>query len=352
MFSRFKSWAFVSLLVVLGSVFALAQTSSPSPALAPAADQPLLGSIAGIVFDQSGAAVGGARVKLTCDDSSRNQSSGSGSSGGQETLSGADGQFSFSNVAAGPFQVTITAAGFAAQTSSGTLQAGQNYVVTNIALAVARNVTDVDVQFTQEEVAQEQIKVEEKQRVLGVVPNFYVTYESNPAPMTAKQKFGLAWKTTIDPVSFGLTGVTAGIQMLGDDFDGYGQGAAGYAKRYGASYADFVTGTFIGAAILPAVLKQDPRYFYKGTGSKRSRLLYAMASAVICKGDNGRWQTNYSNILGSFAAGGISNLYYPSEDRGAELTFEKQPARNWGDGGSEYCSGICDPEIDTETTEA
>jgi hypothetical protein len=119
-----------------------------------------------------------------------------------------------------------------------------------------------------------------------------------------------------------LVGAVAGIQQSSDDFDGYGQGAEGYAKRYGASYADFVTGTFIGAAILPAVLTQDPRYFYKGTGSKQSRILYAMANAVICKGDNGRWQANYSNILGSFAAGGISNLYYPSEDRGAGLTFE------------------------------
>jgi len=304
----FRSSLLVSLLVTVGCALASGQTSSQ----APAADVALVGSISGTVFDQSGAVVAGARVKLAFDDSSRNQ----------ETLSGADGQFSFSKVAAGPFQVTIAATGFASQTSAGALQPGQNYIVTNIALPVAANVTDVQVQFTREEVAQEQIKVEEKQRVLGVVPNFYVTYESDPAPLTAKQKFGLAWKTSIDPVSFALNGAVAGIQQWSDDFDGYGQGAEGYAKRYGASYADFVTGTFIGAAILPAVLKQDPRYFYKGTGSKRSRILYAMANAVICKGDNGRWQANYSNILGSFAAGGISNLYYPSENRGAELTLE------------------------------
>ena len=95
------------------------------------------------------------------------------------------------------------------------------------------------------------------------------------------------------------------------------------AKRYGAGYADIVTGTFIGSAILPSLLKQDPRYFYKGTGSTRSRILYAIANSVICKGDNGRWQANYSSILGSLAAGGISNLYYPAQDRnGAGLTFE------------------------------
>jgi hypothetical protein len=70
------------------------------------------------------------------------------------------------------------------------------------------------------------------------------------------------------------------------------------------------------------VLHQDPRYFYKGTGRIASRALYAIASVVICKGDNGRWQPNYSNVLGDLAAAGISNLYYPASDRdGAELTI-------------------------------
>jgi len=156
-----------------------------------------------------------------------------------------------------------------------------------------------------------------------VVPNFYVSYVHDPVPLTPKQKFELAWKTTVDPVTFGVTGVIAGIQQAQNDFSGYGQGAQGYAKRFGASYADFVAGTIIGSAILPSLLKQDPRYFYKGSGSKRSRILYAIANSVICKGDDGHWQANYSSIVGSFAAGGISNLYYPSSDRnGAGLTFE------------------------------
>jgi hypothetical protein len=97
----------------------------------------------------------------------------------------------------------------------------------------------------------------------------------------------------------------------------------GYAKRFGAAYADMATGTLIGGAILPSLLKQDPRYFYKGTGSTKSRILYAVANSVICKGDNGKWQANYSGILGGLAAGGISNLYYPAQDRnGVGLTFE------------------------------
>src|SRR5258708_26526736 len=172
--------------------------------------------------------------------------------------------------------------------------------------------------------AEAEIKDEEKQRVLGVVPNFYVTYNHDAVPLKPKQKFELAWKEVIDPVSFGVTAAVAGIEQATNAFDGYGQGAQGYAKRYGASYADLVTSTFIGSAIFPSLFKQNPRYFYKGTGSVRSRILYALAASVICKGDNGHWQANYSGIAGSLAAGGISNLYYPEADRnGAALTFEK-----------------------------
>lgn len=241
----------------------------------------------------------------------------------QEVVSDDDGQFSFANVAPGPFQLTIVAAGFAMQTLSGILHAGEIQTAPQIALNVADTRTEVEVGLTQVEVAEEQIKVEEKQRVLGAIPNFYVSYIPNAAPLNAKQKFKLALRTVVDPFTFVFVGGVAGVEQAQNHFAGYGQGAQGYGKRFGAGYADAVTGTFIGSAILPSLLKQDPRYFYKGTGSKRSRILYAIANAVICKGDNGRWQVNYSNILGSLAAGGLSNLYYPEQDRnGAGLTFE------------------------------
>jgi hypothetical protein len=276
-------------------------------------DQRSAGSISGTVVDASGAVVAGARVKLTREGQSSNQ----------DALTGDDGQFSFTNIAPGPFHLTIAAAGFATQSSSGTLHSGENYVVPAIALAVATAVTEVRVGPSWTKVAEEQIKEQEKQRVLGVIPNFYVSYIPNAVPLNSRKKFELAWKMTVDPVSFGLIGAIAGIQQAADQFSGYEQGAEGYGKRYGAAYADFVSSTFIGSAILPSLLKQDPRYFYKGAGSKRSRFLYAIANSVICKGDNGHWQANYSNILGSLAAGGISNLYYPASDRnGAGLTFE------------------------------
>ena len=275
-------------------------------------EQRLAGSISGTIVDPTRAAVAGARVRLSREDQSPDQ----------EVLSGDDGQFSFANVAPGPFQLTITSQGFATQASSGILRSGESYTVPEIAMALATAVTEVRVVPPRTEVAEDQIKAQEKQRVLGVVPNFYVSYDHNAVPLTSKQKFELAWKTTVDPVSFGVTGAIAGIQQAQNDFSGYGQGAQGYGKRYGASYADFVASTYIGGAILPSLLKQDPRYFYKGSGSKRSRILYAIANSVICKGDDGHWEANYSSKLGSLAAGGISNLYYPAENRGAELTFE------------------------------
>ena len=327
---RYTVWAVLLNLSLLPSGFS-AQSQQPpvvpgvenglpqAPGTAAASsgeqlpDQRLSGSIHGAVVDQTGIAVVGARVGLTREDQSPKL----------EVLSDDDGQFSFANIAPGPFHLTIGSAGFAAQTFSGILHSGEICTIPQTTLAIATAVAEVRVVPSRTEVAEDEIKEEEKQRVLGVVPNFYVSYVQNAAPLSSKQKFELAWKTTVDPVNFGITGVIAGVQQAQNDFSGYGQGAQGFAKRYGASYADLVAGTFVGSAVLPSLLKQDPRYFYKGTGSKRSRILYALANAVICKGDNGHWQANYSGILGSLAAGGISNLYYPAKNRdGAELTFE------------------------------
>ena len=306
------------------------QTSAPTPAPAlrqestkegtRAADETLTaqslgGNVSGTVVDQSGAVVAGANVRLTVSDGDQSAS--------RDAASGDDGQFSFASVIPGAFQLTVSAAGFARQTSSGTVHPGETYLVPKIALEVATNVTEVKVGLSQTEVAEEQIKVEEKQRVLGVIPNFYVSYDPQAVPLTSKQKFKLAARTVVDPFTFVIVAGTSGMLQGQDHFHGYGQGTEGYAKRFGAIYGDTVTGTFIGGAIFPSILKQDPRYFYKGTGSTTSRFLYALANSVICKGDNGRWQANYSNILGSLAAGGISNLYYPTQDRdGAALTFE------------------------------
>jgi len=290
--------------------------AAEAPQQAPAA--PASGSINGTVVDQDGALI--ANVKITLEQANGSSIAGSST---RETLTDVNGHFVFTGVSPGPFQLSLTASGFAPVQKSGILNAGENLLVPQFALSVARNRVDVEVRVSQEQVAEEQVKVEEQQRLLGVFPNFYVSYVPNAAPLTSKLKFQLAWKSTFDPVSFIVTGAVAGLEQADDAFSGYGQGAQGYAKRYGAAYADQLAGTFIGGAILPSLLKQDPRYFVKGTGTTKQRFFYAVANAVICKGDNGHWQPNYSYILGDLAAGGISNLYYPAQNRnGAALTFE------------------------------
>ena len=257
------------------------------------------------MVDVNSAAVVGADVTLTRDDPPASQKS--------QTDDG--GQFFFVGIVAGTYHLKVSGNGFADQSTSGMLNPGENCEYPRIVLPVATNVTQVKVELTPIEIAQEQLETQEQQRVLGVIPNFYVTYEQDALPLNTKQKFQLAWKSTIDPVSIGVTAVIAGVGQATDAYSGYGQGAEGYGKRFGAAYADLLVGTYISGAILPSVFKQDPRYFYKGTGSGRSRLGYALANAVICKGDNGHWQPNYSLFLGSLAAGGISNLYYPENDR-------------------------------------
>jgi len=295
---------------------AAAPTAAEASQQAPAAQAS--GSINGTVVDQDGAVI--ANVKIILEQANAG-SIGGGST--RETLTDVNGHFVFTGVSPGPFQLSLAASGFSPLQKSGILNAGENLLVPQVALSVARNRVDVEVRVSQEQVAEEQVKVEEQQRLLGVFPNFYVSYVPNAAPLTSKLKFQLAWKSTFDPVSFVVTGAVAGLEQAEDAFSGYGQGAQGYAKRYGAAYADQLAGTFIGGAILPSLLKQDPRYFVKGTGTTKQRFFYAVAHAVICKGDNGHWQPNYSYILGDLAAGGISNLYYPAQNRnGAALTFE------------------------------
>jgi Carboxypeptidase regulatory-like domain len=268
-------------------------------------------AVSGRVMDPTGVGVVGAAVKLS-----------NGNPGAtQQAVTDSDGRFVFTHAEPGPVHLTITAAGFAAQEFSGTIFLGQTLQVPPITLPLATVNTEVRV-VPPQVIAEAQIKEQEKQKALGFIPNYYVSYVPNAMPLAPKQKFELAWKTMLDPVTFGITGVVAGIQQAQNDFSGYGQGADGYAKRYGAAYADAAIGTMIGGAILPSLFKQDPRYFYKGTGSKKSRLMYAIANSVICKGDNGHWQANYSGILGGLAAGGISNLYYPAKDRDAGLVFQ------------------------------
>ena len=269
------------------------------------------GTVTGKVIGQDGIGVAGAKITLIPEGQP-----------GVDALTGEDGQFTFANVAPGAFQLSITSEGFKANTYTGVLHSAEHLTVPAISMVLATTVTKVSVEMSQIEIAQAQMNDEMKQRVLGVIPNFYVTYVPDAAPLTTKQKYHLSLRLTIDPAYLILAGGVAGVQQARNEFSGYGQGAAGYGKRYGAALGDLTISNILGNAVFPSVFKQDPRYFYRGTGSVKSRALYAVANAIICKSDSRKWQFNYSYVLGSLAAGGISNLYYPASDRSASLTFE------------------------------
>jgi hypothetical protein len=268
-----------------------------------------LGSVIGTVLDQSGAVSVGTLIRLTPEDKSAYR----------EVISGDNGQFSFSNVPPGHFQLSVTSTGFGNQVYSGDLAPGQTFLTRPIVLTVAMVVTQVKATVDPVEVATEEIKEQEHQRVLGFIPNFYVTYRPDAAPLTTKLKFRLAWKSTTDVITIGGVAFLAGLQQAGDQYSEFGQGAQGYAKRFGAAYGDAFVSTFLSGAVFPSLFKQDPRYFYRGTGSTKKRILYAISNSVWCKGDNGRWQFNYSNVVGVVSGAALVSTYYPSKRQGMDI---------------------------------
>lgn len=141
--------------------------------------------------------------------------------------------------------------------------------------------------------------------------------------MTAGDKFELFALNTVNPFQFVATAAWAGIAQADDRYPSWGQGAEGYGKRYGAAYADTANSYFFGTFLFPAVLHQDPRYFRKETGSFGSRLVYAGTRIFVTRTDSGNRAPNVSLWMGSMAAGGMSNLYYPRADQGAALTVER-----------------------------
>jgi hypothetical protein len=302
-------------LIILLSLCArnlLARQTPATPAVQ-LPDAPSTSVLSGTVTDTDEAIIAGARIILEDTETKATRT----------IQSDGTGAFNFFAVTSGKYLVKITAPSFAPWTIEDVvIRPGQNFVLPPILLGVESIKSTVDA-ITQEDLAEQQISAEVKQRIIGVLPNFYVSYIPDAAPLTRKQKFKLAIKVTVDPVTFLTTGITAGIEQWQGNFAGYGEGFGGYAKRYGATYGDRVTSTFFGAALLPSLLHQDPRYFYRGHGHVVTRALYAISTVVICKGDNGHWQPNYSNVFGNLAAGGVSSLYYPnSEKHDAQVTVD------------------------------
>ncbi len=233
-----------------------------------------------------------------------------------------DGFFQIDDLTPGTaYEVTVSAKGFAKWKSPEVLLSpGQFNILNGIKLPILVDAASVTVVASGEELATEQVKVEEQQRVLGFIPNFYVSYDKDAAPLTPKLKFELALKVAVDPVTFAGTSFLAATNQAAH-YPDYVQGMKGYGQRFGSIYTNGLTDIMVGGAILPSILHQDPRYFYQGAGTTKSRLLHALSSPLICKGDNGRWQPNYSSLGGYLASGAISNAYYPEANRGPGLVF-------------------------------
>ncbi len=269
-------------------------------------------TISGTVLDTNGSEVQNANVKLTRRPGD----------GVREAQTGRDGEFTFAELPTGTFRLTVTGPGMGTYVSPDIkLHGGDFRIVPNVVLPVAAATSAITVMGDTEEIAEEQVHIAVQQRVLKVFPNFYSTYDWNAPPMETKQKFQLAFRAMIDPMAFAGAAGVAGAEQYYNIFPSYGGGIEGYSKRYAAAYANDFSGRMFSSAIFPSIFHQDPRYFYMGSGSIRKRALYAMSAAVIARGDNGRWQPNYSEILGNFAAGALSNLYYPSDSRGVTLTI-------------------------------
>jgi hypothetical protein len=275
-------------------------------------------TIQGEVVDSNGGLIPNAAVVLDFDP----PAVGPGTDE-QKTQTDSAGKFSFTGVAAGSFHLKVNADGFEPGVFPGKSAWGGTVVLPPLVLRIAYANTVVNVSASQEEIAEAEVKVEEKQRVVGFVPNYFVTYSKNVVPLTAKQKYNLGLHVVLDPTNLIFAGGRAGIEQGLDSYPGWGQDWPGFGQRYGAALTDFTMATMLRGSVFPALFHQDPRYFYKGTGTKWQRTKYALETAVVTHGDNGRLQPNYSDLAAGLSAGALSNIYYPASSRkGVSLTFE------------------------------
>src|SRR5215470_16026219 len=232
-----------------------------------------------------------------------------------------DGSFAFHNLTPGSaYQVNITAQGYGEWSSSVAVEPGQDKTLTDIKLRIVAVHRAVTVSYSSKEVAAQQLKAEEHQRVLGFIPNIFVTYEPHPEPLTAKMKFHLAYKGLTHPTFFAFEALWAGVEQAAGMTD-YRQGARGYGERFGANLASGASEGLFANAVLPSLLHQDPRYFYHRSGTKGSRAWHAVLAPLVCQGDNGKSQPNYSQMGGSLISAALSNTYYPNSQRGPGLVF-------------------------------
>jgi hypothetical protein len=294
-----------------------AQTLETAPATLEAAlpnapDPQGTASLSGTVVDQNGAAVRDAVVTVSAENGSPHLTA----------TTNRHGAFHFAALPPGNYTVVVSGAGIQSMTPQPLLlAAGQPREFPVSVTRVPHVTATVRVTASPVQIATAQVHVEEQQRVFAVIPNFYTSFAWDAAPMTPRLKFHLAARATFDPFALLTDAAIAGAEQYHDTYPGYGAGWPGYGKRFGATVADSFDSRIIGGALLPSLFHQDPRYFYRGKGSVLTRLGYALGQAVLCRGDQGGQEVNYSRIGGAFIAAGISNVYHSSEDRSASITI-------------------------------
>ena len=294
----------------------------PAAAMSSATDAPLPdapqpngkygGSLSGKVLDTTGAPVAGAEVTLRGKNPPVHRTMAVDNSGA----------FTFAGLAAETYTVTVRAPGMEpVAPMTVPLGEGEAYKLPITAIPLPKFNSTVQVTANPVEIATAQVHEEEKQRVLAIVPNFYTSYVWNAAPLTTKLKYRLMMRSIFDPFTITAEAAVAGMEQANNTYPGYGTGIEGYAKRFGSSYTDAFVANFLGNAVLASAFHQDPRYFYRGSGSVMTRLGYALKESVMTRGDNGKQQVAYASLLGDFLAAGISNAYHAPQDRTYSITF-------------------------------
>jgi hypothetical protein len=302
------------LILVLSAAVAAETPTVTTPGTNDASGSSTGGVIQGKILDASGASLSGAQVELI---SAR-------TGGSYDTRTDAAGSYSFSSLEPGTFTLTVSAQGFDVfKVDRIELASGQKQEIAAILLRVAAVSSTVEVVASRWDVAEAQMKAEEQQRLVGFIPNYYVSYFPHPVALSAGQKMRMAFRLAVDPVNVAFDAAQAGLEANNKNFRDYGTGAEGFSKRFAAAYVTDASGTLIGSGLLPALLHQDPRYHYRGTGSVSSRILYALSWSFRCKGDDGRWQPNYSSLLGNVASTGLANLYLPKAIRDNDVEIVK-----------------------------
>jgi hypothetical protein len=268
-------------------------------------------SIHGTIVDHTGQVCEGAHVALLLASEPTPRTA----------ISDNEGRYVFGELPSGVFTLTASAEGFTPKAVHAALATSESLEEPPLELLVTSE-SAVEVNATRSEVTQEQLHLEERQRVMGLMPNFFVAYDTNAQALTARQKFHLAWKNEQDPFTAMGIVMSAAIEQGSNTYPSWGQGSAGYARRFSADYGGDVVGTMIGSALLPSLFHQDPRFFFKASGTRRERIWYAIQSEWICRGDNGQRQFNYSSLLGSLAATGLTRFFFPAADRnGINITL-------------------------------